>query len=413
MSKDRVQKILDTLANAQSSKGARRKRITIEESAQVNSDVFQDVLEPVVNIPRRTIGKMAVVNPYELNGQINYFTTSWYRGTDEYEKNLQMVEDMVDLKGVMVLGADWQLACEMGRGELKSQILEKKEKLSPTFFALNYESRWVGVSDGALVSIRKVMDLRTLSEAELKGKRGDEYIIGVDVARSGSALNNQCSVAVLKVKRNTNGKISAIQLINMINIPSVLNFKVQAQEVMRIKNLYNARAVVVDGNGLGKGLIDQLVLDQIDPNTGESLGCWRVSNSEQESELDDAEEILFDLKAQGINSEIIVNFIDMVDGKKLQLLEKRADTNYDIQDADYFKDKILPYLQTDHLLEEIANLKLKTLPSGKFTVEQQTKRIDKDRYSALAYALWYIKYHLDDYAYADSSTGTIDYLLIN
>lgn len=244
--------ILDTLANQQSSKGARRKKMTVEESAQVSSEVFQDVLEPVVNIPRKTIGKMAVVNPYELNGQINSFTTSWYRGTDEYEKSLRMVQEMINLKGTMVLGAGWELPCELGRGELKSQILDKKEKLSPTFFALNYESKWVGVVGNALVSIKKVMDLRTLTIAELKGVRGGEYIIGVDVARSGSASNNQCSVAVLKLKRNSAGRIKAIQLVNMINIPSMLNFKVQAQEVMRIRNAYSAKAVVVDGNGLGE-----------------------------------------------------------------------------------------------------------------------------------------------------------------
>jgi ribonucleoside-diphosphate reductase alpha chain len=33
-------------------------------------------LEPVVNIPRRTVGRMALINPEELNGQINFLTTS-------------------------------------------------------------------------------------------------------------------------------------------------------------------------------------------------------------------------------------------------------------------------------------------------------------------------------------------------
>lgn len=405
--------ILDTLANQQSSKGARRKRLTVEESAQVSFKMFEDVLEPVVNIPRKTIGRLAVVNPHELNGQINRFTTSWYRGTDEYEASLRMVDEMVELKGNMVLGAGWELPCEFGRGELKSQILDKKEKLSPTFFALNYESKWVGVADGALVPIKKVMDLRTLTKAELKGVKDGEYILGVDVARSNSTNNNQCSIAVLRIKRNSAGKINAIQLVNMINIPSVLNFKVQAQEVMRIRNLYNAKAVVVDGNGLGRGLIDNLVLEQVDPHTGESLGCWKVMNTEQDSELNDAEEILYDLKAQSNNSEVIVNFIDMIESKKLQLLEKRIDANYDIEDEDYMRNEVLPFMQTDFLLEEIANLKLKTLPSGKFTVEQQTRRIDKDRYSALAYALWYIKEYEDEGAVINTEIDTIDYLLIN
>jgi ribonucleoside-diphosphate reductase alpha chain len=58
---------------------------------------------------------------------------------------------------------------------------------------------------------------------------------------------------------------------------------------------------------------------------------------------------------------------------------------------DFYKNNILPYVQTDYLIEEVANLKLKQLSSGKYTVEQATKRVDKDRYSSLAYALWYIE----------------------
>ena len=66
-----------------------------------------------------------------------------------------------------------------------------------------------------------------------------------------------------------------------------------------------------------------------------------------------------------------------------------------MNDVDYFKNNILPHIQTDFLLEEVANLKIKKLPSGKYTTEQVTKRIDRDRYSAVAYGLWYIKEFLD------------------
>src|SRR5690606_14031807 len=185
---------VDVLANAQSTKGARRRRLNIEEAAQVDAELFEDVLEPVVNIPRRTIGKKSLVNPEEMNGQINFFTTSWFRGTSEYERNLKMYRDMIDLKGVMVLGADWQLAHSYGRGETKAQILAKKERLSPTYFALNYESKWVGASSGALIDIKKMMDLRTITKPEYKSDGKSEYVLSMDVARSESDSNNQSSI---------------------------------------------------------------------------------------------------------------------------------------------------------------------------------------------------------------------------
>lgn len=257
------------------------------------------------------------------------------------------------------------------------------------------------------------MDLRTLIKSELKAVNNGEYIVSVDVARSESTANNQCSVAVLKIKRNSSGKISVVQLVNLINIPSILNFQAQAQEVMKVKNLYNAKAVIVDGNGLGAGLVDALTLEQVDPSTGDILGCYKTMNTEQESETEDAEEILYELKAQGINHDIIVTFIDYIEGGKLQLLEKRNDVNYDISNTDYFVDKTLPFIQTDQLLEEIANLKLKTLGNGKLSIEQQARKINKDRFSALSYGLWYIKTFEDNYEEDNSANSIADYLFIN
>lgn len=133
------------LANAQTSKGQRRHRLNIEESALLNNLIFKDALEPVVNVPRRTIGEKAVISPYELNGMINYVTTSGYRGSDEYNRLLNMVKEMAELKGKMVLGASWELPCHYGRGETRNQLLAKKNDptTSATAFAMNYESRWV------------------------------------------------------------------------------------------------------------------------------------------------------------------------------------------------------------------------------------------------------------------------------
>jgi ribonucleoside-diphosphate reductase alpha chain len=46
-------------------------------------------------------------------------------------------------------------------------------------------------------------------------------------------------------------------------------------------------------------------------------------------------------------------------------------------------------LNTKFLIDEIANLKLKSTTNS-ITVEQQVRKVDKDRYSSLAYALYYI-----------------------
>ncbi|WP_179123906.1 hypothetical protein [Paraliobacillus ryukyuensis] len=386
---------IDILANQQSTKGARRKRLNIEEAAQLNSQLFYDVLEPVVNVPRRTVGREALVNPEELHGQINFFTTSWFRGSDEYERNLKMIDDMVNLKGTIVIGSDWQLAASCGRGEPKAKILDKKAKSSPTFFAMNYESKWVGSIDGSLVDINKVMSLRVVSSPEYKSDNKSEYILSMDVARSDSMSNNQSSIAVLKLNRSKSGKIKKVRAVNIINLPNGLNFASQAMELKKVRKAFNAKIVVIDGNGLGTAIIDEVMKDSFDPQTGEELGCWDTINTDRDPESSDSEKIVYDLHAQGINSDIIVNFIDYIESEKILLLEKTNDSGYDINDDNAVKN-IIPFLETDKFIEEVANLKLKKLQNGKYNVERVVSKIDKDRYSAVAYGLWYIKNYEDN-----------------
>lgn len=393
---------IDIMANSHSSKGARRHRMSVEEAAQINDELFQDALQPIVTVPRRTIGKEGLVNPEEMNGQICFYTTSWYRGSSEFERNIKMIDAMANLEGVIVLGADWQLACHYGRGETRSQILSKKTTMSPIAFALNYGSRWVGASENQLVDINKLLSLRTLTKPENKYDGISEYYLGVDVARSIDSSNNQSSVVVAKVKRNKNGKITNIMIPNIFTISNALSFNAQAIEVKKIKNIFNAKVVIVDSNGLGAGLVDELMRESFDPQTGESLGCWDTINTDAQPEVSGAEKCLFDLKPQSANSEIIVAFMDMVESGKLRLLEKKQDTDYDINDKENYVTNILPFIHTDFLIEEIANLQLKHLPSGKITVEKLIKKYNKDRFSALAYVLWYIKTYEDNVYHQES-----------
>ena len=67
---------IDVLANAQTSKGQRRNRIQIEESALIDNTTFEDALKPIVEIGRTTQGKLGIPDPQELNQSINFFTTS-------------------------------------------------------------------------------------------------------------------------------------------------------------------------------------------------------------------------------------------------------------------------------------------------------------------------------------------------
>ena len=127
------------------------------------------------------------------------------------------------------------------------------------------------------------------------------------------------------------------------------------------------------------------------------MGCWDTINDDNIPELpDEAEKILYNLKAQSVQSKVVTNFIDMVDSEKLRLLCNKQLNDFTIAEQDDFDNEVAPFVQTDCLFEEVANLKLKQLPSGGVTIEKVVKKLDKDRVSALIYVLWYINEYCKD-----------------
>jgi len=382
---------IDAIANAQSTKGQRRTRLKIEEAALLNNTLFEDALAPVVEVPRLTVGKLGIPDPCELNQQIHFFTTAGFKGSDEYLRLLSMVDEMEQLKGKIVLGSNWMLPCWYGRGSSKSQILNKKKNMSLVAFAQNYEQEWVGASEGALVNINKLLNCRVLSK-QTKITENDEIFMGVDVARSQKTSNNQSSIVVGKIIRNADAsRIVAVEIIDIINVPNIYNFTKQSIRVKQVQKQYHAKMVICDGNGLGAGLIDALLTETIDPITGESLGCWDTINDDNEPEIPNSPKILYNLKAQSCQNEIVTTFIDYVESGKLKLLERKIETDFTESEWADSENLIRPYIETDAFIEEAANLKMKHLSNGGITIERVARKVDKDRVSALIYMLWYVE----------------------
>lgn len=381
--------IFNVLANNQNSKGQRRKRINIEESALLDAFTFDDALKPIVDFPRYTSGKLAIVNPEEISQRISFFTTAGFRGTDEHTRSLQLLEGMANNDGSFIFGSDWRLASWYGRGTTPEQMKERRKSMSSISFAQNYMSRWVGASENQLVDAKRLLSTRNLAEPEFEPEDGFDYVFGIDVARSSKEGNNESCVSILKAIRNANNTVREIRLVNMVMIPGTTDFGGQAIEIKRLYNIFHPKMCVVDINGLGVGLKDVLVKTQIDPNTGEDLKGWDTVVESLPSPVIGAEEVLYDLYPQSVQSKATVTFMDVVSSGKLRLLVQKDESELDI----FSKDDVLkyaPYKQTDEVINEILNLKVKYNSNGSLGVEQVVAKIPKDRYTSLSYGIWWI-----------------------
>ena len=189
----------------------------------------------------------------------------------------------------------------------------------------------------------------------------------------------------------------------------------QAPRLKKIIQLYNPREIVIDGNGPGIGLLDAMAVPSFDAKTGEQFPPYYVFNNdhhlppekkvESETPLPEYNAIIYDIKAGSSNDDAIhSNFFAQINNGtvsflanerviKDKLLNTKKGKKMTLYDRRVY---LLPYEMTSRLIDELNNLKLK--PTGiqnQFKIEQISRSIHKDRFSALEYGLYRIKYYED------------------
>ena len=381
--------VITNMTNNGTAKGMRRNGCTFEECALMDFTKYQDNTEPITSEPYKSQLKyMSTVDPYACNKQ-TFVTTAYYKN-DAYEFCRQMVIDKANCKNSFVFGASYILPAKFKRNRDVEEVEALRDKVGDLMFNFNYRSRWAVSNGQCIVDVDKLKECQTLTKVELSAQRDGEYYVSIDVARSAKDSNNASAVAVLKVRRDSRGKVREIQAPYIAKLPNGLNFKQQAIICKQICYLFNPQALVVDINGLGKGLMDYLLDENIMDN-GTVLEPYDMINTDYRSDFRNAKRIVYGIEAQSNNTEMITNFINVVETKTLRLLEP-FDVNkaLDIPDNDYLASEILPSLRTENFISEVQNLTVEQIPgSGKLKIGQLI-RADKDIFSAVEMGSWYI-----------------------
>ena len=170
----------------------------------------------------------------------------------------------------------------------------------------------------------------------------------------------------------------------------------------RLIKLYQPKEVIIDTNGLGISLADEMIKTHYDLD-GTELPPLGFFNNEDYKKIQpkDAPQILYSMKANGpLNSQIHGNAYSRVSGGRIRFLitEQEAKSSLlatKIGQTMKTEDKIrrlMPHQQTTNLFEQMANLRMKRTGTGlDIVLEQINARFPKDKYSAFAYGLWRIK----------------------
>ena len=394
--------VLDNLAARESTRGQRRHGGLMEECVGIDDAILREVIIPVMAISRRA--KDGTTNEKEpLNKSQIYITTAGYKGTFPYDRLIGFLVRMVTQPDrCMVLGGTWRTPVGVG---LQSKTFITDQKNEGTYneasFEREYESKWSGTVEDAFFNGEFFDRNRKLQQPEYeasgRSSAGAYYVLSVDVGRKG------CDTIVCVFKVTPQAQGPAVKSLVNIYTMSDEHFEDQAIKLKKLYYKYKARTLVIDGNGLGIGLIDYMIKSQTDEN-GDFLPDFGVENDDdgyykkyrtQNTEYD----AMYIIKANApINTECHANaqtqlqagkgkfLIDERTAKDKLLSTQKGQRMKPEERAEYLK----PFTLTSILKEEMMNLREEN-EGVNIILKQANRGIKKDKFSAFEYGLYYIK----------------------
>ena len=394
----------DVVGALDSQRGGRRHGGLVDEVRDHEEGPINEVVLPLMNVSRRLPDN--TVNEKEPNQQRIFMTSAGVKTSFAYDL---LVDDLIDCiihpESTFVFGCDYRVPILHG---LLDKTYINKLKTSSSFsedsFAREYASIWSGSSEEAWFNFDKMTKYRKIKNPEthsISRANSDQfYLLSVDVGR----LNDQTVCCVFRVNVSSDGRYYAT-LVNLYVLGRTAEtkpFRIQAMDVKKIIKKFNPREVVIDTNGLGLGMADEMISSQTD-EFGNYYPAYGFANDEDYLKIQpkDAVRILYGVKANGpLNSKIhgnaytrinsgLVRFLIKEQEAKNALLATKAGQKMTVMQR---VQRLMPHEMTTKLFEEMANLRLKkTGASLDIVLEQINPRYPKDKYSAFAYGLWRIK----------------------
>ena len=263
-------------------------------------------------------------------------------------------------------------------------------------------SIWSGDVQNAFFSSEKFDKYRVLLQPqyEYSGRTAKTgyYILGVDVGRVGCTTE----VCVFKVAPQIAGSANKT-LVNIFTFQAQ-HFGIQCNHIKQLYYKYRPKRIAIDANGLGVGLVDYLVTAQ-DTDAGQHYPPFGVYNTDQYPEYkkfvtpETQKDVLFLIKAKAPLNTQAYSYTQsqMYSGKirflidqglaKTKLMSTKHGQNMNIDQRNLY---LRPFVLTSVLKEQMMNL-VEQNEGMNIILKQSNRSIKKDKFSAFAYGMYYIK----------------------
>ena len=407
---------LSVVGALDSDRGIRTHATLIDEARDQDGDAISEIILPQMNVSRRMSN--GLVNPNEpINTQVIYATSAGTKSSFAYAALIDTFERaIIDPKSSFCIGLDYRIPAQHGLIDAKYvQGLKLSPSYNETTFAAEYLGSWLGGSDESWFDFERLVKYRKIKNPEWTQKFKEDskvfYLISVDVGR----LHDQTVACIFRV--NVRDDKYYATLVNLFVLGRQAEKKTFVQQAIDLKHLieiYNPREVVIDCNGLGVGIADEMIRTHLDAS-GKELPAYGFFNNDDYKKIQprDSIPILYSLKANGpLNSKIHGNAYSRIYGGMVRFLISEQDARASLlatkvgqkMKLEERVKRLMPHELTTKLFEEMSNLRLRRNGLD-IVLEQINARFPKDKYSAFAYGLWRIK-ELEEENYKKKSRRT-------
>lgn len=405
--------IVKVVTARESSRSARANWIINDEFVQIKKSVIDGVIRKFKagqRRPRFYDNPQYKNHPKEPNCE-TYISSAYYKYHYSWAKFKAFFKSMAKGENYVCVGFPYQLPVSEGYYP-PDQIREEMQEddFDSIKWSIEMGSLFFGEASNAFYSytdmeVNRTLELpiyppsyyQILGDPKLKYKskvNGEIRLIGMDVATQGGSKNDNTCFSVLSLIPN-----KSLQYNRSLIYMEVKNGGHTHDQALRLRQLFDdfeADFVIVDTNGVGIGVYDALVREQVDEERSRVYSAWTcINDSKMEERCKDpnAPKIIYSIKATPqFNSDSAVLLRDCLKRNKIQLLVGESDAA-DTLTSNKFYNKLsvedqtmfqLPYYNTTMFINETINLSYE-LVNGKIRVSEPVG-MRKDRYSSVSYA---------------------------
>lgn len=391
--------------------------LIIDEYRLVDQNIIATVLRKFLTAPRQPkyLEKAEYAHLTERNIEM-YASSCWYQSNWAYEKAKTYCANLVDDKRkYFICGLPYQLSIMehlLSPEQIEDEMSESD--FSPVTFSMEMECLWFSDADGGLYSYADISSNRKIkypfypkfSVAKVTDRRlrintkqsGEIRILSGDIALMSSAKrdNDATSIFINQMLLTANDRYTN-------NIVYTENNEGQRtdEEALTIRRLFDdfeCDYLVIDGKGIGLGVLDMLMADLYDANTGityPALSCCNNDEIAKRCKVKNAQKKIWVVQGSPeFNSQCALGLREAFKQNRVRLLLSEYDAEEVLQEiVGYNKmtaaEKLnlqLPYIHTSLLINELVNLEYETKNNVIRVKEKAGMR--KDRYSSLSYNIY-------------------------